>query len=202
MASRRPWAAARQPAGRPGRPGRRGHRPPPVVEPRQAAGARPVRLLAADRCRPDFGPFLGHHGRPIATGGRLNDDQLFGRDNRCVLEAGAAFATLVRELLGIGATLPQVDALEVASWPLAGLAALADWIGSRQEWFRYAGTHVEPDHCWRRQALPRAGDAVDQAGMEPAPLDPTIVTISSSPAPSSRRTTWSSRHSPGRDARP
>lgn len=117
-----------------------------------------------------LGPFLGHHGRPVDADHGLCDDELFGRE-RPVLDAGAEFVALVRELFGLRAPLPEVKAanvLEAATWPLAGLAALADWIGSRQEWFPYAAVTAEPEDYWRYHALPQAEAAIGKTGVEPS----------------------------------
>jgi CRISPR-associated endonuclease/helicase Cas3 len=117
-----------------------------------------------------LGAFLGHHGRPVAPDERLTDLELYGAGRR-VLDAAAAHVELVRALFGLAAAgLPAAESVEAATWPLAGLAALADWIGSRQEWFPYTADTVEPASYWREHALPRAEAAVDAAGLEPAPV--------------------------------
>lgn len=116
-----------------------------------------------------LGPFLGHHGRPVAMNIPLSDSELFGRD-RPVLDFGAAYVSLVRGLFGISTALPPVALVEAATWPLAGLAALADWIGSRQDWFPYTAPNIEPKTYWHELALTRAKVAVDQAGIVPAPV--------------------------------
>lgn len=158
--------------------------PVPADPPRDPGhGATGLRLLLAldkrrdlglfdDGWRPSgiellLGAFLGHHGRPVTPDERLTDSELYGA-GQPVLGAAAIYAALVRELFGLRAALPEVAALEAATWPLAGFAALADWIGSRQEWFPYTADTVEPAGYWRSHALPRAEAAVAEAGIEPA----------------------------------
>jgi CRISPR-associated endonuclease/helicase Cas3 len=112
-----------------------------------------------------LGPFLGHHGRPVAVDVTLSDGELFGR-NGAVIEAGAAYVEVVRALFGLKAGMPPVERLEAATWPLAGLAALSDWIGSRQEWFPYVPPDLAPDTYWHQHALPSAEVALERAGVE------------------------------------
>lgn len=114
-----------------------------------------------------LGPFLGHHGRPVPADVALSDGELFGR-NGAVIEAGAAYVEVVRALFGLEAALPPVERIEAATWPLAGLAALSDWIGSRQEWFPYAAPDLALSAYWQRHALPRGDIAVERAGVEPS----------------------------------
>ena len=67
---------------------------------------------------------------------------------------------LVSALFGINSPLPPVERIEPATWP-TGLAALSDWIGSRQEWFPHVPPDLTADAYWHRHALPRAEIAVE-----------------------------------------
>lgn len=112
-------------------------------------------------------PFLGHHGRPIAdacSSMTVTGAALFGKKD-VVLDVAAEMIALVSEQLGAELPLPLPTRLEPATWPLAGLAALADWIGSRQQWFPYASPYIVPETYWREHALPRAAQAVEEAGI-------------------------------------
>ncbi|WGF91133.1 CRISPR-associated helicase Cas3' (plasmid) [Marinivivus vitaminiproducens] len=114
-------------------------------------------------------PFFGHHGRPVAgTRRSATDAALFGRD-RSVLNVAAEMVRQVDALLPQNKSLaPPLDGWESATWPLAGLATLADWIGSKQEYFPYTCSAIAPDVYWRDRALPQAMAAVIAAGIEPA----------------------------------
>ena len=57
--------------------------------------------------------------------------------------------------------------LEHASWIVAGLAVLADWIGSSQTWFEYTKQGPDLAAYWQT-ALGRAHTAVSLSGVIPA----------------------------------
>ena len=56
--------------------------------------------------------------------------------------------------------------VRLASLAIAGLAVLADWIGSNQDWFGYRERADTLDAYWP-QALKRASVAAEQAGVLP-----------------------------------
>ena len=60
------------------------------------------------------------------------------------------------------------------SWWLAGLTTLADWIGSRQDWFPYVSPEAvaDPVAYYHGHALPRAEAALAAAGMAKAVVAP------------------------------
>lgn len=112
-------------------------------------------------------PFLGHHGRPVTGDTGMTDAELFG-SSRIVLDVGATYVEGLCRLFGIEVPLPEVEASSRATWPLAGLTAIADWIGSRQDWFPYTADSVDAEPYWHDHALPRAERAVEQAGIVPS----------------------------------
>ncbi|BCL75812.1 CRISPR-associated helicase/endonuclease Cas3 [Jeongeupia sp. HS-3] len=111
----------------------------------------------------------GHHGMPPNEGGStlLDLDDFFLDDD---VDAAAAFVADAAELLlpaDLQApTAAQCDALRQSSWSLAGLAVLADWLGSNQNYFPY---HDQPRlslrDYWEQVALPAAERAVTDAGL-------------------------------------
>lgn len=133
----------------PGRPGRVGLR----------------RLLAAA---------TGHHGRPCHLDpARIND--FFTPD-----DLAAADACLADVLDAVAPGPPaqvagQPDRIPRATWLVAGLLVLADWIGSNQGWFPPAVTGIEARPAlslaeyWIGRARPCASAAVASAGLLPAP---------------------------------
>jgi CRISPR-associated endonuclease/helicase Cas3 len=63
---------------------------------------------------------------------------------------------------------PETTAAARLGWDLAGLVTLADWIGSRQEWFPYTPAPDPAAYFWNH-ALPRASAAIAAAGLSAAP---------------------------------
>src|SRR5690606_15413851 len=91
----------------------------------------------------------GHHGRPPQTDGAPLGQAFTPRD----IAAARGFVERMRELFLGGVEPPAVEwrALAAASrplsWWLAGIAVLADWIGSNTRWFDYVD---DPDYGLRR----------------------------------------------------
>jgi CRISPR-associated endonuclease/helicase Cas3 len=56
-------------------------------------------------------------------------------------------------------------AIGAGSWPFAGLAVLADWLGSNQAWFPYEAPALGPGAYLEAVARPRAAEAVRRAGI-------------------------------------
>jgi CRISPR-associated endonuclease/helicase Cas3 len=113
----------------------------------------------------------GHHGRPPKHPEQLREDVV------CKLCRSAAteFIDAMLEVFRPPAwTVPKTGVVRLA-WHLAGLTTLADWIGSRQEWFPYveASDIVDPTAYFWGHALPRAASALAAAGLSgcaPAPF--------------------------------
>src|SRR4051812_10862790 len=110
-------------------------------------------------------PFLGHHGRPVEPAD--NRRELFGKEGGAVDRAGRELVGVMRELWE-PSPLPEPErpALARASWPLAGLAVLADWLGSSQDWFPYEPPDHAPD-AYLTLARERAREAIEAAGVRP-----------------------------------
>ena len=62
------------------------------------------------------------------------------------------------------------------SWRLAGLVALADWIGSNQRHFHYTQPEATVADYWRNVAQPAARRAIADSGVRPAAPSKTIST--------------------------
>ena len=114
----------------------------------------------------------GHHGAPP---GYRNDEGLaslrpdFGRAG---IEAAHAFIERVHTLLAPPREVPALTTRHAkrVSYALAGLAVLADWIGSRQEWFPYCEPAKDLETYWS-ETHERASRAVAEAGVVPAPAN-------------------------------
>ena len=125
---------------------------------------RALRLLAC--------AVFGHHGSPPSThgGGTLKGD--FGKAG---VDAARLFVGEICDLFGLAGGWPHLD-LELArraSFALAGLAVMADWIGSKQEWFPYSKPTRDLKAYWEA-ALERAASAVALAGVIPSPTSAEI----------------------------
>ena len=136
--------------------------------------ADPDRFLLPDGTRPRAGPPLiaavtGHHGAPPEprTGESLRT--LWSDFGRAGIDAAHTFVEQAHALL-----VPPHEVRELiprrakrASFALAGLAVLADWIGSNQEWFPYCEPVQNLEGYWNA-ARERAMRAVGEAGVLPA----------------------------------
>jgi CRISPR-associated endonuclease/helicase Cas3 len=62
--------------------------------------------------------------------------------------------------------------LKSASWALAGLVVLADWLGSSRQPDEFCQCEIQLEEYWHNNALPFAGKAVDAARLEPSAVAP------------------------------
>ena len=137
--------------------------------------AEPDRFLLPEGARerawtPLVSAVAGHHGAPPEYGGDEGLASLRPDFGQAGIEAAHAFIEHAHALL---APPRRVSALTTgrakrASHALAGLAVLADWIGSRQEWFPYCEPSDDLETHWSA-ARGRARRAVREAGIVPAP---------------------------------
>ena len=126
----------------------------------------------------------GHHGAPpdVSNGDLVAD---FGRVG---LEAAGAFIEQMHGVLGLPADIVLEERqARRASFAIAGLAVLADWIGSDQDWFPYREPTEGIDAYWE-EAVSRATTAVAQAGALPAEprrmlTYPELLGVKASPSP-------------------
>jgi len=139
------------------------------------AGKRlPVRMRAwtEEAWRIVLTASFGHHGTPPKSNGH-DVAELKGAMFDESREAALAFFDWCASKF-LPDDLPDVDELrlQLSSWWIAGLAVLADWIGSNTHWFPYA-THDERDltldQYWDSVALPRASVAIEAAGVNVEP---------------------------------
>ncbi len=112
----------------------------------------------------------GHHGRPpkndnlrahvdrhVPAGSVREDAGQFVADMRCLL---------LPEDWGLP---PRTDGLldryKRSSWLVAGLAVVADWLGSNTHWFKYHCPDLSLEDYWHNVALPAAEKAVAESGL-------------------------------------
>jgi CRISPR-associated endonuclease/helicase Cas3 len=114
----------------------------------------------------------GHHGRPPAEIDRPLISVLCDGCRLAARDFVAAMQDVFRPPPLLRPTAER-DVLRLA-WTLAGAATLADWIGSRQEWFPYApvAAVADPAAYFWNEAVPRAAAALVAAGLAPAEAAP------------------------------
>ncbi len=117
------------------------------------------------RAAPLLCAVTGHHGSPPQE---PEDEPLVDVLGKACIDAAISFTEDVQPIL-LPDTVSLADMRErdaaQASFALAGLATLADWIGSNQGWFTYTAPQYKLDEYWQEVACPRAKKAVHEAGL-------------------------------------
>lgn len=135
--------------------------------------AEPFKLPQGTRSRhwrPLISAVTGHHGTPPEPRHSDSMTTLRGIDfGTAGIEAAHEFIGKSHDLLTPPKETPAVDSRRTrgASFAVAGLAVLADWIGSNQKWFPYAQPVQSLESYWHH-ARKRARSAVSEAGVLPA----------------------------------
>jgi len=137
-----------------------------------SVGGRPIGPGTLD---PWWMAVTGHHGRPPDGAVDFDIPLQFGSDGAAAAEH---FAGEIFRLLSPGPlSLSSKEAIKTSSWLLAGLAVLADWLGSNQEFFKYRG--FEPPGrlplalpAYWEVAQEQARKAVEWAGLVPVASAP------------------------------
>lgn len=125
-------------------------------------------------------PVMGHHGKPPTTTSRSNEQYNSpGSAKKLFSEQAIEDArTFCRECVSLFSSelAPTTeftcnDILPIfLNWDMAGLATLADWIGSDCRSFAY---HTEPmplAEYWHKHAVPQAREAIRHKGLLPVQL--------------------------------
>ena len=119
--------------------------------------------------RPLISAVVGHHGSPPEA--PFNDSvvKLKGDYGNPGFRAAEEFVQLALGLFALPTAFASLDRqlIRRASYALAGLAVLADWIGSNQRWFPYRAPTISIQDYWS-EARMHAQYAVDTAGVLPA----------------------------------
>lgn len=115
---------------------------------------------------------FGHHGKPLGDEVGQQPGWVFGTGG---LEAAESCAREILRLFGQLSGLTsdfEEEQSRVASWWVAGLISLADWIGSNQRWFRYRSPDLAVAEYWSI-ARNQAELAVASAGLAAPQASPT-----------------------------
>jgi len=107
----------------------------------------------------------GHHGEPPGDPQRVLEDAFDPVD----FEAAETFLTELLALAGLDTVpRPDKDLSKIASWWIAGLAVLADWLGSNRNFFPYCSEPVSLDAYWQK-ALGQAERALRATDLSAQP---------------------------------
>lgn len=121
--------------------------------------AEPKNLIAANtimRCA------TGHHGKPptsIGAGTRITAEAYFNQED---IQTGLDWAVWATNYFK--PVFPKAAAIERASWWIAGIITLADWLGSNIDWFPYAQEVTNTQEYFER-ALAQADRAITESGV-------------------------------------
>lgn len=124
--------------------------------------------------RPWIETVFGHHGRPVSgtSSALANLMSPHAADAaRAFVEACAILFPLASEHASTLDRRARATAFNETSWLIAGIAMLADWIGSNQLWFPY----VKPDDdlvTYWRKAQWKAEKAMRFSGLSPPVVSP------------------------------
>ncbi len=117
----------------------------------------------------------GHHGHPA----RFEDDhkQLFTQDYFSSPDIEAAFEFCVKQWqMHVGGNsvlirqLADENRVTKASWWVAGIMVVCDWIGSDDDIFGYVGRPMDLETYWHSRALPNARRALAECGLLPSKI--------------------------------
>lgn len=122
----------------------------------EALYSRPLRLDEEGECSQTLMVLmdcvLGHHGKPIQTISPANlAPYMEPKKNTLAATRFALHAfELIHPALPIDKLIDPVwrQRLQQVSWTLAGVAVLADWIGSDQKYFHYCATPMSIAEYW------------------------------------------------------
>ncbi|HEY9466629.1 MAG TPA: CRISPR-associated helicase Cas3' [Vicinamibacterales bacterium] len=110
---------------------------------------------------------FGHHGRPISPASQAERRATwsFGSGHSLALECAADLISLLQPT-PVEHPAPRLNRVRAASWIVAGLLTVADWIGSREKWFPYECADPELDLGVYWERVQRyAGDAIAVEGL-------------------------------------
>lgn len=118
-----------------------------------------------------FAPVMGHHGFPPETKNRVKEyfqkedmenTQLFVDDWLALVDPN------FKSILSCSDDNKWIKKQKEASWLIAGLAVLCDWLGSNSDDFKFEKEPISLESYWTKKALPQARKAINKAGLLPS----------------------------------
>ena len=132
---------------------------------------------------------VGHHGSPPQPVFGESPIKLRPEFGKAGIDAASKFIQQARDQFALPRALPPLErgGVRRASFALAGLAVLADWIGSNQKWFPYCEPAQDLEAYWR-YTRKQAERAVERAGVLPAAINShldyhVLIGADASPSP-------------------
>ena len=132
--------------------------------------------------------FTGHHGRPTTDtigNHNLSANSYFSKHN--IEDIFLFIADLWRlydlNIEDIGKSVTDEDQILKASWWIAGLLVLCDWIGSDQSVFYYEKPSKSLSSYWNDIALPQSQKALNKCGLFPSLVSAPMALKELSEAP-------------------
>lgn len=112
----------------------------------------------------------GHHGRPPQN--VLGAAPVSFQFNDVATRSALNFIFDVENLFQIKDCMSYIQTLDEeqvkrASWYLAGITVLADWIGSNAKWFPYLSDEIPLQKYFSEIAMPNAEKAIKESGILP-----------------------------------
>lgn len=114
----------------------------------------------------------GHHGKPpenlrVIKSYLLEEDETAAE--QFVADVGVHWMPELTPLKSI-----DIKIFKQVSWRFAGLAVLADWLGSNQVVFKYCVEPMPIKDYWETKARPKAVEAVEFAGIDKRLVSPFV----------------------------
>ena len=120
----------------------------------------------------------GHHGIPPKTSGLYLSQHFDKQDEEAawqyLIDVSPMFITA--DIVDALADKEFCKRLKDASWIMAGIVVLADWLGSSRKPDDFCQQEIVLDDYWHNHALPFAAQAVERAQLEPSPVAPYLNT--------------------------
>lgn len=126
----------------------------------------PIRKFARRSLEAMLETTFGHHGQPVSTGSAGVESDFLPDDEHAACEFAMEVARLIQPEWPVSLMGDEAWhlGLKKVTWQLAGLAVLADWLGSDQSVFSYVTGSMTLTDYWQEFALPRARHQVGRLG--------------------------------------
>lgn len=125
-----------------------------------------------DALPPWLEAIFGHHGWPADKSDRVKN-HFRDIDQQAAFEFCQDWMAQTKPDLSFASdhpTTPEtIQQQKEASWILAGVAVLADWLGSNEAFFSLNDRPMDLNDYWRKHALPSAEAALAHSGILPVP---------------------------------